>query len=125
MRESRRIRALPSVDYNQESHEVDAEVEKAKDTTKDEIAKGYRLKDGRWRGEKFGDVEGVEVGTIFGAGDFQRQGRQEMSATGFFQPFVTPEWIHPDKGCFAIILNNDNGASFSPPNFRNSNLPHP
>ena len=31
--------------------------------------------------------------------------------SGFFRPFVTPEWCTPGVGCFAIIVNNDNGAS--------------
>ena len=79
----------------------------------DEIAKGHRLSDGRWRGEKFGAVDGVPEGTCFGVGDFQRLGRQEMMENGFFRPFVTPEWNHVTEGCFSIILNNDNPTSGS------------
>ena len=30
-------------------------------------AKGWRLADGRWRGERFGAVPGVAVGSVFGA----------------------------------------------------------
>ena len=56
-------------------------------------------------------MPGVPVGTIFGAGDYQRQGRLEMMESGFFRPFVTPEWVVPSVGCYSIILNNDNGAS--------------
>ena len=32
---------------------------------------------------------------LSGAGDFQRKGRGEMMNTGFFRPFVTPEWSGP------------------------------
>jgi hypothetical protein len=46
-----------------------------------------------WNGQQFGDV-GVSVGTVFGAGDYQRQGRFEMAANGFFEPVVQPEWLH-------------------------------
>jgi hypothetical protein len=48
---------------------------------------------------------------VFGAGDYQRLGRQQMMESGFFRPFVTPEWCAPGVGCYSIILNNDNGAS--------------
>ena len=34
-----------------------------------------------------------------------------MSDTGFFRPYVTPEWMEPGEACYAIILNNDNGLS--------------
>merc|ERR1712054_40153 len=39
-----------------------------------------------------------------------------MSKTGFFVPFVTPEFVSTssnpaDAGCYAIVLNNDNGLS--------------
>jgi hypothetical protein len=63
-----------------------------------------------WNGQQFGDV-GVSVGTVFGAGDYQRQGRFEMAANGFFEPVVQPEWLDPHTGCYSIILNNDNGQS--------------
>ena len=69
------------------------------------------MSDGLWSGERFGEVDGVPVGTVFGRGDFQRLGRKEMMISGFFRPFVTPEWCVPGVGCFAIIVNNDNGAS--------------
>ena len=59
---------------------------------------GARGEDGRWRGERFGKVEEVPVGTVFGAGDYQRQGRFEMSASGFFAPPVQPEWLEPGRG---------------------------
>lgn len=78
---------------------------------REEIRKGFRTPDGRWRGERYGAVAGVEVGAVFGRGDFQRRGRREMSDTGFFEPFVTPEWIDRNGGCFSLILNNDNGLS--------------
>ena len=34
-----------------------------------------------------------------------------MTNSGFFRPFVTPEFLAPGEGCYAIILNNDNGLS--------------
>ena len=34
-----------------------------------------------------------------------------MMESGFFRPYVTPEWVAPGQGCYAIILNNDNGMS--------------
>jgi len=76
----------------------------------DEV-EGAKLPDGTWRGERFGDVKDVFVGQVFGAGDYQRQGRFEMSKNGFFVPQVQPEWLEPGKGCYSIILNNDNGLS--------------
>jgi hypothetical protein len=69
------------------------------------------MPNGLWLGECFGDVASVAVGTVFGAGDYQRLGRQQMTESGFFRPFVTPEWCAPAVGCYSIILNNDNGAS--------------
>ena len=60
----------------------------------------------------FGEVPGVPVGTVFGPGDYQRLGRSEMSRTGFFKPFVTPEWIDTaTKEVYAVVVNNDNGLS--------------
>jgi hypothetical protein len=76
-----------------------------------DVDDGRRMPDGLWLGERFGDVGGVPVGTVFGAGDYQRLGRQEMMQCGFFRPFVTPEWCTPGVGCYSLILNNDNGAS--------------
>ena len=73
---------------------------------------GYRLADGRWRGETYGAVCGVAVGRVFGAGDYQRKGRFEMSDTGFHAGHVQPEWLDPSgEGCWSLVLNNDNGAS--------------
>jgi E3 ubiquitin-protein ligase UHRF1 len=69
------------------------------------------MPDGLWSGERFGAISGVPVGTVFGAGDYQRLGRQQMMLSGFFRPFVTPEWCAPGAGCYSLILNNDNGAS--------------
>eukprot|EP00667_Euglena_gracilis_P021647 EG_transcript_23809 len=78
------------------------------------VARGLKVKVGscfKWVGERFGAVPGVAVGAVFGAGDYQRRGRQEMAAAGFFVPFVQPEWLEPNGGCYALILNNDNGSS--------------
>ena len=73
---------------------------------------GHRLTDGRWRGERYGPVRGVAVGTVFGAGDYQRKGRFEMSETGFHAGHVQPEWLDPSgDGCWSLVLNNDNGQS--------------
>ena len=69
---------------------------------------GARHADGKWRGERFGEVDDVAVGTVFGAGDYQRQGRFDMSARGFFVPLVQPEWLEPGKGyslyCFLLYV---------------------
>ena len=105
-RESRRVRSLPTPAYTPGMHEAMAAEAHAV-----AVDEGRRLPDGSWSGERFGEVAGVEVGHVFGAGDYQRLGRQEMSESGFFRPFVTPEWNAPGEGCYAIILNNDNGAS--------------
>ena len=105
-RESRRTRSLPTPAYTPGMHEAMAA--EARTVAVDE---GRRLPDGSWSGERFGAVAGVKVGHVFGAGDYQRLGRQEMMDSGFFRPFVTPEWNAPGEGCYAVILNNDNGAS--------------
>ena len=34
-----------------------------------------------------------------------------MADTGFFRPFVTPEWCEPKGACYSVIVNNDNGLS--------------
>jgi hypothetical protein len=65
---------------------------------------GARHADGKWRGERFGEVDDVAVGTVFGAGDYQRQGRFDMSARGFFVPLVQPEWLEPGKGCSLYLF---------------------
>ena len=49
---------------------------------------GEKLQDGTWRGERYGEVSDVVVGQVFGAGDYQREGRFEMSRSGFFVPKV-------------------------------------
>lgn len=103
---SRRSRQLPSPTYT-----PGRDVEIAASNRKIELEKGTRLPDGLWLGERFGDVPGVNVGTVWGRGDFQRLGRQEMMDMGFFRPFVTPEWCEPGIGCYSIIVNNDNGIS--------------
>lgn len=103
---SRRARSLPVPMYTPGQAEALAESER-----QIEMEQGSRMPDGLWSGERFGSVDGVAEGTVFGAGDYQRLGRQEMSATGFHQPFVNPEWCAPGIGCYSIIVNNDNGAS--------------
>jgi hypothetical protein len=105
-RESRRARSLPVPVYTPGQDEVLAEQARAS-----EIEEGSRMSDGLWSGERFGEIEGVPTGTVFGKGDYQRLGRQEMMTSGFFRPFVTPEWCVPGVGCFSVIINNDNGAS--------------
>ena len=101
-RQSSRSRSLPVPAYTPGQDEV---------RRASEVEDGSRMQDGKWLGERFGEIHGVPVGTVFGAGDYQRLGRQEMMVSGFFRPFVTPEWCTPGVGCFAIIVNNDNGAS--------------
>ena len=58
----------------------------------EEKALGYRGSDGFWAGERFGEVAAasgaagkktIKVGTVFGAGDYQRAGRTEMVASKF------------------------------------------
>ena len=73
---------------------------------KEEQKRGARLSDGKWLGERFGEVKGVAVGAVFGAGDYQRKGRFEMTENGFFRPHVQPEWLDPLLGCYSLILNN-------------------
>ena len=102
-RESRRTRSLL---YTPGQHEALGE-----ESRKHEIEEGHRMPDGLWAGERFGEVDGVPVGTTFGNGDYQRLGRQEMMVSGFFRPFVTPEWTTKGVGCYSIIVNNDNGSS--------------
>lgn len=110
-RSSSRIRQLPAPSYVEERTLEDSDGTAATNELQEAITAGYRSGDGRWRGECFGEVEGVPEGTVFGLGDFQRLGRQEMVDTGFFRPFVTPEWVNPSGGCYSLILNNDNGLS--------------
>jgi len=108
-RVSARIRQLPTPNYTVEDIE---HLPDKKNDLGEAVKQGYCTKSGKWRGETFGEVDGVSVGTVFGAGDFQRLGRQEMMESGFFRPFVTPEWIDPSNGgCYSLILNNDNGLS--------------
>lgn len=111
-RRSRRAKRLPPPPLYSPA---DAEVEKrdVENTRAEEIANGWRdAETGMWRGEIFGEVVGVPQGTVFGAGDYQREGRFAMSRTGFFRPVVTPEWIDNDtKEVFSIVVNNDNGMS--------------
>ena len=105
-RASQRQRQLPVVLYTPGQDEELKEDERAAD-----VEEGRRMPDGTWLGERFGEVDGIAVGTTFGAGDYQRLGRQEMMESGFFRPFVTPEWSMPGVGCYSIVLNNDNGFS--------------
>ena len=121
VRRSRRANDLPpataasssssSSSYTPQNDDDDRRVARGK--REEEIAKGWRdAKDGAWRGERFGAVAGIPEGYVFGKGDYQRKGRFEMSATGFFVPRVTPEWIdNATKEAFAIVVNNDNGLS--------------
>ena len=109
LRKSTRVRGKPPVSYvppDPVEERDDARAER-----RQQQKKGYRLANGKWRGERFGHVPGVPVGTVFGAGDYQRKGRREMADTGFFEPFVTPEWVERNGACYSIILNNDNGLS--------------
>jgi len=104
---SRRARSLPTPLYTPGEDDMLAEASRQR-----EIDAGGRLPDsGLWSGERFGEVPGVAQGKVFGKGDYQRLGRQEMSASGFHQPFVNPEWCAPGVGCYSVIVNNDNGAS--------------
>jgi len=109
-RRSSRIRSMPAPTYVPPSPLE--EIESKKDSLRDEIRAGYRDKhDKKWIGERFGHIPSVEVGTVFGEGDYQRQGRTEMKTCGFFRPWVTPEWIERNGACYAVIINNDNGLS--------------
>ncbi len=110
-RRSQRAQQRPPTMYST-THPVNEQVaERA--MQQQQVTSGYRSEtDGRWRGERFGAVRGVEVGTVFGEGDYQRQGRFKMSETGFHVGHVQPEWLSSaGDGCFSLILNNDNGNS--------------
>jgi hypothetical protein len=109
-RRSARARGAAPVSYYAPPDPAE-EREDHRATLREQVAKKYRLADGRWRGERFGEVAGVAAGDVFGGGDYQRLGRRLMSDTGFFEPFVTPEWLERNGGCYALILNNDNGLS--------------
>ena len=116
VRKSARAQNMPPPVYNAEAIEelIDTHMQDQKSKRVEESRLGYRTKDGRWRGERWGEVKAVPPGTCFGRGDFQRKGRHEMSDSGFFKPFVDPEWKDSNKrGCYAIILNNDNSTSGS------------
>lgn len=109
-RRSRRAKSLPAAVYT--PYLAEADRQDAVNQRTEERARGWRLSDGKWRGERFGHVKSVPCGTVFGAGDYQRLGRFEMSRTGFFLPKVTPEWIDSaTKQVMALIVNNDNGLS--------------
>ena len=89
-RESQRVRSLPTPAYTPGMHEAMAAEARAV-----AVDEGRRLPDGSWSGERFGEVAGVEVGHVFG-GDTSVK-RQEMSESGFFRPFVTPEGTRPAR----------------------------
>eukprot|EP00943_MAST-04B_sp_MAST-4B-sp1_P001683 g1683.t1 len=111
LRRSRRAkRQPPPALYT--TREADEERKLEESQRQNEISNGWRNSLGVWRGERFGEVPGVPVGTVFGSGDYQRLGRFEMSRTGFFKPIVTPEWIdNATKEVYAVVFNNDNGLS--------------
>ena len=109
-RSSRRTKNQPPPIYTPDNAQEERELANQKQD--EQISKGYRKKNGTWRGQKFGAVKNVPVGTVFGAGDYQRAGRFEMAMNGFFLPVVTCEWIDSTtKEVFAIVVNNDNGLS--------------
>ena len=63
-------------------------------------------------GKGMAQLCGVAVGSVFGAGDYQRKGRFEMSESGFHVGHVQPEWLDPSgAGCWSLVLNNDKGQS--------------
>lgn len=109
-RRSRRVSKLPVPNYLPPAS-FEENTREHKQEIEEQIRKGYRLKNGKWQGQRFGKVKGVPVGTVFGKGDYQRLGRRAMADNGFFRPFVTPEWFEPKGACYGIILNNDNGLS--------------
>ena len=62
-RRSRRAKSLPAPTYTPENA---AEERQDNDAQRQElISKGWRGANGRWRGERFGAVPGVEVGSVF------------------------------------------------------------
>ena len=116
VRKSARAQHMPAPVYDAAvmGVEEDKHAEDMDSKREEDIRLGFRTKAGKWRGEQWGAVKGVEPGACFGRGDFQRKGRQEMQDTGFFVPFVDPEWKERmQRGCYAIILNNDNSTSGS------------
>jgi hypothetical protein len=110
-RHSRRTKNLPPPPrYTPQSADDDRKALQSE--RNEEIAEGFRRSDGSWRGERFGNVKEVKVGTVFGRGNYQREGRFEMAKNGFFKPKVTCEWIDTStKEVFSIVVNNDNGLS--------------
>jgi hypothetical protein len=70
------------------AEEIISNIEGAAPASVQKEDEGEKLQDGTWRGERYGEVGGVVVGQVFGAGDYQREGRFEMSRTGFFVPKV-------------------------------------
>ena len=104
-RRSRRTQQQPAVVYSADQAEDDRAELASQQRAQQQS--GHRLADGRWRGEGFGAVAGVAVGAVFGAGDFQRKGRFEMSGTGFHSGHVQPEWLDPSGGgVWSLVLNN-------------------
>ena len=105
-RRSARVRKMPPPSYVPPASFAEHERKEIMNEIREQKEKGYRLQSGKWRGEKFGEVKGVPEGRVFGEGDFQRLGRKEMSETGFFRPFVTPEWVEPKGACYSIIVSS-------------------
>ena len=76
LRRSRRAkRQPPPALYT--AHEADEERKQEESQRQKEMSNGWRNNLGVWRGERFGEVPGVPVGTVFGSGDYQRVGRFE------------------------------------------------
>ena len=115
-RTSSRVQNIPPAAYDSSAPVPTAsEYGPPRSSEADLLAKGYKCSDEenggvRWAGEMYGEVPGVPVGTVFGAGDHQRLGRKEMAERGFFVPWVQPEWFPPKEHAYALILNNDNGS---------------
>jgi hypothetical protein len=70
------------------AEEIISNMEGAEPASVQKEDEGEKLQDGTWRGERYGEVSDVVVGQVFGAGDYQREGRFEMSRSGFFVPKV-------------------------------------
>ncbi len=82
---SARSQAIPPPSYTEVTVVIDNEMADNMAKIESEKTRGYRLNDGRWRGEMFGEVAGLKCGAVFGRGDFQREGRKEMMETGIFR----------------------------------------
>ena len=110
-RRSRRARRLPPPKYTPDNAVEDAREEEQR--REEEVANGWRdAETGLWRGERFGEVPGVPVGTVFGEGDYQRKGALKCHALASSgrSSHLSGSTI-TQRRFSLLLLNNDNGLS--------------